>query len=179
METVATLNGYLAIFGIALFVGAGILLYDLKTSRSLAPLIRTWGLLGALAVTAGGTITSLIYSEVFGFIPCGLCWLQRIALYPQVLLLAIALYYGDKAIGRYGIGLSIFGIVIGLYQHYLQMGGSEFAKCPTAGPDANCAERILFEFGFVTFPLLSVFTFVFLIALYYYLLRTKTNSIPI
>ncbi len=178
-EIVATLNGFLAILGIVLLLAGGILIYDLKTSRTLAPLVKGWGLFVALVITFSSTTLSLVYSEVFGFIPCGLCWLQRVALFPQVLLLGIALFTKDRLVARYGIGLSIFGIIIGLYQHYLQMGGSEFAKCPTAGAGANCAERILFEFGFITFPLLSVFTFLFLIALYYYLLTlSKENSVP-
>jgi len=38
------------------------------------------------AITVGSVALSLVYSDYFGFIPCSLCWLQRIALYPQALL---------------------------------------------------------------------------------------------
>ena len=40
----------------------------------------------ALTATAG----SLYFSEVAGFEPCALCWYQRIAMYPLVLILGIA-----------------------------------------------------------------------------------------
>ena len=40
----------------------------------------------ALAATLG----SLFYSEIAGFEPCKLCWLQRIFMYPQAVLLGIA-----------------------------------------------------------------------------------------
>jgi disulfide bond formation protein DsbB len=116
---------------------------------------------------------TLIYSEVFGFIPCGLCWLERIFLYPQVILLGVALATKDKVVSKYGIALSIPGMLVSLYQHYLQMGGAEFITCPVIGAGADCAERILFEFGFMTFPLMSAFLFAFLIALYLYILKTR------
>src|SRR4051794_1776103 len=38
-------------------------------------------------VTTGG---SLYFSQVAGFIPCELCWVQRIAMYPLALILTIA-----------------------------------------------------------------------------------------
>ena len=43
-----------------------------------------------LLVTVGSVFLSLLYSEYFGFVPCSLCWLQRIALYPQALFALMA-----------------------------------------------------------------------------------------
>ncbi len=115
---------------------------------------------------------ALIYSEVFGFVPCGFCWLERIFLFPQVFILLAALYFKDKLVARYGIVLSLIGLVIALYHHYLQLGGNAFVKCPAAGT-VDCAKRIMFEFDFMTFPLLAASGFVLLSALYYYILRTR------
>lgn len=172
-ETVETLNGLLATGGIALFLAGTVLVVDLYTSRTFQKLIEVWGLLVAYFVTLSGLLMTVLYSEVFGFVPCGLCWLGRVFLYPQVFLLAVALFYKDKTVARYGITLSIPGLLVGLYQHYLQMGGSEFITCPSSGGD--CGKRILFEYGFVTFPLMSVMLFAFLIALYIYILKTRTT----
>ena len=116
---------------------------------------------------------TLVYSEGFGFVPCGLCWLERVFLYPQVFILGMALFYKEKVAARYGLLLSVPGLIISLYHHYLQMGGNKFIACPTSGGD--CAKRIMFEFGFVTFPLLSAFLFLFLIVLYIYILKTRTD----
>lgn len=173
-ENVELLNTLLATGGIVLVFAAGILIFDFVKERALHALVSVWGLFTALIITLSGSVMTLIYSEVFGFVPCGLCWLQRVFLYPQVVILALALYYHDKTAARYGIALSIPGALVGLYQHYLQMGGSEFVTCPTAGAGADCARRIMFEYGFVTFPLLSVMLFVFLIALYLYVLKTAS-----
>lgn len=172
IETIQTLNFYLSVGGIVAFLLAAILVFDLKRSRSLATHIRTYGLLAALIITGGGLVMALVYSEVFGFEPCGLCWLARILLFPKVLLLLTALYYKDTNVARYGIALSVTGIFITLYHHYLQMGGTEFVRCPSAG-DTDCAQRFLFEFGFMTFPLLATATFTLLVALYYYILKSR------
>jgi disulfide bond formation protein DsbB len=169
---VATLNFYLAIFGIVAFLTAIFLIVDLKRERAFKSSIEKYGLVAALAVSAGASIMALVYSEIFGFVPCGLCWLERIFLFPQVILLFTALYYKDALIARYGLVLSSFGFVIALYHHYLQIGGTEFIKCPAAGT-VDCAKRIMFEFNFMTFPLLAAAGFALLIALYYYILRTR------
>jgi len=172
--TIELLNFALALGGVALIFGAIVLCSDIYTKNyTLKKLVVPFGLLGAFLLTVASTIMTLIYSEVFGFIPCGLCWLQRVSLYPQVLMLAFALYTKDKTVAKYGIVLSIPGVFVSLYQHYLQMGGTEFITCPTTGVGADCAERILFEFGFMTFPLMSAFLFLFLIALYRYILKTS------
>jgi disulfide bond formation protein DsbB len=173
-STIEILNFILAIGGVAMAFGAVVLLFDLKSKNySLSVLVNSFGLFGAFALTSVSTIMTLVYSEIFGFVPCGLCWLQRVFLYPQVILLGMALWNKDKTVTKYGIGLSIPGVVVSLYQHYLQMGGAELVGCPTAGAGADCAERILFEFGFMTFPLMSAFLFLFLIALYYYILKKQ------
>jgi hypothetical protein len=68
--------------------------------------------------------------------------------------------------------LSLVGLVISLYHHYLQLGGSAFVKCPAAG-DVDCAKRFMYEFDFMTFPLLAAAGFALLSALYYYMLRVN------
>lgn len=173
IETIQKLNYILAWGGIVGIFVTLALAYDLKTKRRLATLVKCWALVGAFFATLGSSIMTLVYSEYFGITPCGLCWLERIALYPQVLLLGIAFYFKDKLIARYGIGLSTFGLIVSLYHHYIQMGGSELVKCPASSSD--CTKRFLYEFDFITFPLLAAILFAFLIVLYLYILRTRNN----
>src|SRR5438046_1262732 len=78
------------------------------------------------------TLGSLFYSEIAHFEPCKLCWYQRILMYPQSLLLAIAYGKKDKNIGIYSIVLSSLGIVIALYHYLLQIGTiGEILPCTT------------------------------------------------
>ena len=126
----------------------------------------------AFLLALGATILSLVYSEVFGFVPCGLCWLQRIFLYPQTVLLGIAWWKKDSRIGDYIIALSILGAIVALDQHLLQMGISSGLPCPASG-NTDCAKRILFEFNYITFPLMSFTSFVWQIGLMVLLRNTR------
>ena len=174
IEQIQALNHILALGGIAGIIVVLIILADFLTKKKLSNVIRKWGMLFAFFTALGSSIMTLIYSEYFGIIPCGLCWIERIALYPQVILLGMAIYCKDSVMPRYGIGLSSIGLVVSLYHHYIQMGGSEFIKCPASGA-SDCAKRFFFEYDFMTFPLMSAILFGFLILLYLYLLKVRTN----
>lgn len=63
-----------------------------------------------------GTTISLVFSEVFGFSPCPLCWAQRICLFPLVWILGVAAFDRHLKIGRYVKGLTLIGAGFALYQ---------------------------------------------------------------
>lgn len=119
----------------------------------------------------GGVATTLLYSEVFGFVPCSLCWLQRVALYSQALICIVALRMKDTVyFPRYGITLSVFGLLVAIYQYIYQALPQELLEsglvpCLTDG-SADCSKKIIEIFGFVTFPFLSAVLFAFLIVIY-------------
>ncbi len=122
-------------------------------------------------VSGVSLVLTLVYSEFFGLIPCGLCWIQRGLLFSLCIICAIGAWRNwrgerEMSIAEYGMGLSVVGALIGLYQHYVQMGGSELVTCPTAGAGADCAQRLVFEFGYITFPLMSATTFLFFIIIF-------------
>lgn len=168
-ELVETLNFFLALGGVVLFLGALLLFFDRATNRIFLPFVRRWGMWLVFVLSIAGVALTLLYSDVFGFVPCGLCWLQRVFLYPHLFLSGTALFLKEQVIARYGMVLAFPGLLLGVYQHLLQMGVFETLLCPATGAGASCRERILFEFGFMTFPLLSAVLFFFLIALYCYL----------
>lgn len=133
-----------------------------------------------MLATIGSVALSLLYSEYFGFVPCSLCWLQRIALYPQALLAIVANNFKERVyFPLYSIALSIFGLLVAIYHYIYQMipkgvsGGP--LPCLTDG-SSDCATKIIDMFGFVTFPFLSAVTFAFLIVLYLNLRRTEKNK---
>ncbi len=175
VEALTQLNNLLATAGF-FAVGVTILLaVDLYRARGLTVYVQRWGLATAFIIGVVATILTLVYSELFGILPCGFCWLERMALYPQLLLIGGAVYFRDRVLmPRYGIILSTTGLLISVYHHYIQMGGSQFIACPSAG--ADCAKRFMFEYGFVTFPLLSAVLFAFLIILYLYIIKTSPKE---
>lgn len=162
------------------YVGIATLLLQLATAAALAvfllrrrvPLFARlsafagfWGLAGALVLSLGATALSLYYSEALGIAPCSLCWIQRMFLYPQVILFAAALYKREARIADYSIALSVLGAAVALYQHALQMGFLRSdLPCPaTAAEAVDCHVRFLFEMSYITFPLACFTVFAALI----------------
>ena len=48
-------------------------------------------------VTASiATLGSLFFSDIMQFVPCTMCWYQRIFMYPLVIIFLIALLYPDE-----------------------------------------------------------------------------------
>lgn len=131
-----------------------------------------------IATTVGSVAMTLLYSEYFGFVPCSLCWLQRIALYPQALFGLMALKTKEKVFfPLYSIALSVFGLVVAIYHYIYQLQPTEvltsgFLPCLADG-SSDCATKVIEEFGFVTFPLLSAIAFAFLIVMYMNLRRER------
>ncbi len=113
--TVATFLGLLAV---AAFIGVALVLVVWVLDRigvargtidGLQRAIGPAGLWLAFAVALTATAGSLYFSEVAGFPPCALCWYQRIAMYPQVIILGVAAARGDAGVIRYAGPLAAIG----------------------------------------------------------------------
>ena len=74
------------------------------------------GTLVVLVASAG----SLFFSEVWGLQPCSLCWYQRIATFPLVVVLGVAAWEHRPGIYRTALPLSVAGVAVGAYHSWLQ-----------------------------------------------------------
>ena len=109
------------------------------------------------------TMGSLYFSEVAHFDPCKLCWYQRIAMYPLVVLLGIAAVRRDAGIGIYAKALAGIGALISTYHLALEWIPSlDTGACGT-GP--SCTVIWFREFGFISLPLLALTAFLLIITL--------------
>lgn len=115
-------------------------------------LLISW--LSALIATMG----SLYFSEVLHFIPCTLCWFQRIFMYPLTIILGIAFYRNDREIYKYILPLSIIGMIISGYHTLLQKLPSlqQFEMCSYGVP---CSKDYLNWLGFITIPMMAFTAF--------------------
>jgi len=110
--------------------------------------------LTAIAATAG----SLYFSEVRMFVPCALCWWQRIFMYPLVVVLGVATFRQDHQAWRTALPLSLVGLGTASYHVLLQ-------KVPGLAAPAGCAAGVpcnlqyINWFGFVTIPVLAAVAF--------------------
>lgn len=124
----------------------------------------------AFAVASTATAGSLYLSEVAGFIPCTLCWYQRIAMYPLAILLGIAARREDAGVRRYVVPLAAVGALIAGYHVALQrLPGLPSGACSL---DSPCTAIYVERFGFVTIPVMALIGFVAILALMLFLVPT-------
>ncbi|HEU0081091.1 MAG TPA: disulfide oxidoreductase [Candidatus Paceibacterota bacterium] len=143
---------------LALFLIAALFSPAVRSS-AIVKFLRERALLLGFVVSLLATAGSLIYSDVIGFAPCKLCWFQRIFMYPQVVLMGIALWRKDLSMRLYGLVLSAIGAAIALY-HYLGQNGVASLPCSAVGYSVSCAEKYVMEFGYITIPVMALSAFV-------------------
>jgi disulfide bond formation protein DsbB len=109
----------------------------------------------ALVVVLLAMLGSLYFSEIAGYPPCKLCWLQRIAIYPLSVILAVALIRRDGLAHLYVLPLVVFGLLVSAYHNLLYYGiiPDSLAPCELG---VSCTTKFIEWFGFVTIPLLSL-----------------------
>jgi disulfide bond formation protein DsbB len=118
----------------------------------------------AWAIAAVTTAGSLYYSKVVGYVPCELCWYQRICVYPLVLSLAIATIRRDTRVRPYVVAPCLVGAVIAVYHSFIQWfppdTGTSFCTA-----EAPCTARYVYVFGFVSLPFMALSAFLSILAL--------------
>lgn len=119
----------------------------------------TWALVFcAWLIAALSTLGALFMGEVMGLTPCVLCWYQRIAMFPLVLVLTAGLFPLDARVVRYALPLAIGGLLLAAYHVLLSVGVIPAAMAPCA-QGVPCGKIQVQWFGFVTIPLLSFAAF--------------------
>ena len=112
----------------------------------------------AWLVAASATLGALFFSEVMRIPPCVLCWYQRIAMFPLVLVLGAGLFPFDRRVVRYALPLAIAGWAVAVF-HLLLMAGVVPENIRPCTQGVPCTDVQIEWFGFVTIPLLSLLAF--------------------
>lgn len=112
------------------------------------------------ALAMGG---SLYLSEVAHLVPCSLCWYQRIAMYPLVLVLGVGLVRAEPGVWRYALPLSAIGLLIATYHITIQWQPTLDVGACTSG--APCTGRYLAVFGFISIPTMAGAAFLLILSL--------------
>lgn len=152
--------------------GARRLLSEARDSLLGGELWVAWGF--ALVATLG----SLFFSEVSQFIPCRLCWFQRIGMYPLAALLLIAAIRRDYRGGAlYGLPCAVFGALVAIYHIYIEYHPeAETAGCKIGAP---CTTKWIDKLGYITIPVLALTAFLAIITLLSMALsRSRSRSAP-
>jgi len=117
----------------------------------------------AFLVASIATLGSLYLSEVAHFVPCTLCWYQRIAMYPLVPILLIAAWRHEVAVVRFAIPLTVAGAAIAIYHYQLERFPTQVSvSCDVAAP---CTVVWIWRFHFVSIPFMALSGFALITAL--------------
>jgi disulfide bond formation protein DsbB len=112
-----------------------------------------WCVFLVASIATGG---SLFFSEIAGFIPCELCWYQRICMYPLSIVSLLAALANDRRAGRYLLPLPLVGAGVSVYHLLVENGVVEQAKACLLSAPGGCATKWIEEFGYVTIPTLAL-----------------------
>jgi len=163
----------LAVLGVIGQGVAGLLLLTglLWLARVRTPLafVRSaiWGyeLWLAFLVSAVATGGSLFFSEVANFVPCELCWFQRISMYPLSITTLLAALCNDHRASRYLLPLPLVGAGLSTYHLLVENGVVKQAQACLLTAPGGCATKWINEFGYVTIPTLALGGFALVFAL--------------
>jgi disulfide bond formation protein DsbB len=152
----------LTVMAMAIFLGcAGILVWSRLSDGGqgwldrLTYSVENNGLFLAWAIATVATLGSLYYSEIANFTPCKLCWFQRIAMYPQAVILGIAVFYNDRKIRRYVLPVVSIGALISIY-HYLLERFPSWASEGSCDPTVPCTTVWVWKFHFISIPFMAL-----------------------
>lgn len=133
------------------------------SARARAALVGSWETLGrqstwlAWLVAAVATGGSLYFSEIADYLPCRLCWFQRIAMYPLAVILLVGALRRDRRVSLYAAAFPMVGAAVSIYHIYIEVNpDKESAACRAGVP---CSTRWIDEFGYVTIPVMALSAF--------------------
>jgi disulfide bond formation protein DsbB len=108
-------------------------------------------------------MASLYLSEIAPFVPCKLCWYQRIIMYPMAFLLIFGAFRNDFGIKPYCLAMAGFGAFVSIYHYQLQMNPAQHS--PFCSAFDSCTVQYLNVFDFMSIPLMALMGFIFIFSL--------------
>jgi disulfide bond formation protein DsbB len=159
--------GILIVVAQAISVLLVLALVSKKKSPSLSRFIEFISKKGvwiAFLAALGASLGSLVYSEFIGYEPCKLCWIQRIFLFPQVIILGLALMRKESEARIYALTLSIIGGMVAVFHYIGGLGLNPLGlNCLAAGTAGSCSKNFVEMFGYINIPMMSFTVFLFII----------------
>ncbi len=171
-QSVLLLNNLFAALTIVALIGAlGLVVYRLVKGPGASTLLGTNAIWLAWIVALVCTVGSLIYSEVIHFVPCRLCWFQRIAMYPLAIILLVGAIRREVVVRYYALPLAVIGMAISIYHNVVQFYPSlEGGSCDPLNP---CSARSIAVFGFMDLPFMAAAGFIVIAVLLAFYTKAK------
>lgn len=121
-------------------------------------------------VSLVATLGSLYFSEIRDYVPCTLCWYQRIFMYPILLITTVAYIQKNVKIAVTTAVFSVIGGCLSLYHYGIQKIDFLQDSAPACGQVA-CTGQYINWLGFITIPFLALTAFVLIAAASFYMIR--------
>ena len=137
--------------------------------------IKRNALYGAFAMSLAATVGSLFYSEIMNLPPCVLCWYQRIAMYPLVLIFGYAIYKRSRDVLWPVYVMVPVGWLIALYHNLLYFNILPEAAAPCVA-GISCTSRMPGLLSTFPIPLQALVGFSILLILVIIIYRNKGDQ---
>lgn len=175
----SAIAGLVIVAQIAVVITIVLMLVSSVQSNAWLRVLARHSTLCAFIVAVVATASSLTFSEVFAMQPCELCIYQRIVIFPQVIILGVALWkQHHDMITSYSIALASVAIPISVFHYALQKTDAPavhaFAPCDFTGQAPSCSNYYVNMYGYVTIPLMALTTSVLIVILM--VLRNKLKA---
>ena len=171
-QTILFFNNLFAILTlVALVAAVGLVVYRLVKGPEAAALLDGKAIWLAWVVALVATVGSLMYSELFHFVPCRLCWFQRIAMYPLAIILLVGAVRREAVVKFYGLPIALIGLAISIYHNVVQFYPTlEGGSCDPLNP---CSARTIEMFGFMDLPFMAGAGFIVIAVLLAFYTKAK------
>jgi disulfide bond formation protein DsbB len=116
------------------------------------------------------TLGSLYFSEIRGYVPCTMCWFQRIFMYPILIMTTVAVIQKNAKIAVTTAVFSIIGGCISLYHYGIQKIDFLADSAPACG-QVSCTGQYINWLGFITIPFLALTAFILIAIASFYMIR--------
>ncbi len=154
----------------------GLVIYEKAAKKPEGKITSFFGenaILLAFLVALGATLGSLYFSEIALYPPCRLCWFQRIFIFPQAILLGIALYKKDYGIRIYSGAIAIIGMLFSI-RHYFVETFKIDTGCDALGAP-SCAERYFFNYGYISLAMMALSVSLFILVMMWIAKEKQAN----
>ena len=113
----------------------------------------------AFLIALVATLSALFIGEVLGKMPCTLCWYQRIAMFPLVVILGVAALRDDAAACWTAAPLALAGLALAAWHSALFAGLIPQAVAPCTKDGPSCTDAAAQTVLGLALPYLSLAAF--------------------
>lgn len=148
-----------------------------ERARQVGAAVTDAGVWLAFLIASGSMLGSLYFSEVADFVPCRLCWFQRIAMYPLVPILLVGAIRRDPNVRWYAGPIALVGAGIAGYHTLIEWRPAlDTGACELTGP--SCTFVWFREFGFISLATMALTAFLTILILLFVRFPARLDTAP-